>query len=146
MYPEPQIVEFVSTNYEQRYSPVTNAFEFRKDKKYHWLQKLCCKIMKKIGAHYMMPYTTIKRTTIDTQDLLNQINLQHKEVFKSFNMRPTRLVIGVEDFQDLMGVTDVERYMTFDTQYSGSDSQGNRKIFGLNVAIVPWMKGMVVLP
>lgn len=136
-----QYIEFIQMNENRMPFNVEDAFKFRKDRPYHWLQKLCCWILKKLGAYYTDYTIKITRHTINTQSFLERLFKQQAHIEEAFNMRPTRLLIGAEDFTEMMGCEEIRQVFQFTAEY-----RHGRSIMGLAVEVIPWMRGILVMP
>ena len=60
---------------------------------------------------------------------------------REFNYHPSRLLIGAEDFEELMHEKEISESMTFRANY-----YDHQEIVGLKVTVIPWMRGVLVLP
>lgn len=121
----------------------TSSFSFRYDKKYHFVQKLCFLILNKIGAYtknvsYESSYQTL---TINTDDFINNILAQREELFHTYGFLPEKILIGSKNFAKLMSTVDFENVLQFKASY-----YYNKKIMELDVTVIPWMEGIIVMP
>ncbi|CAL62421.1 Hypothetical protein HEAR2289 [Herminiimonas arsenicoxydans] len=122
-----------------------NVFEFRKDRKYHWLQKACFYVLDKIGAYHNEMQSEIKRILIDSDDFAQKLYMQRKYIFKELDQPGRVLLIGAQDFQQLMGSPEIHQMLSFNMKvHQGRD--GATQIMGMEVKIIPWMRGMLVMP
>lgn len=117
-------------------------YEFRAKAKAPWLQKACFWILGKLGAYAVSNTVTVERHSIDGKEFLTRLQEQQDNLFDYFGHRPSQLLIGGGDFQKLMGEA---RYTSqvFELQ---SEYMARGSVYGLTVKIIPWMKGMVVMP
>ena len=128
-----------------------NVYQFRKDRKHHWLQNLCLRILKKLDARYIEQMTDIKCDTvrINTGDFLKNLLEQRREIEREFNRRPTRVLIGSEDFDEVMNTKTMRNMLQFPTTYKFNVDDGYGRVVGqvmdLNVEVIPWMRGVIVL-
>ena len=83
--------------------------------------------------------TTFERFTLDTGEFTHRLLKQQEELFNQ-NRRPVRLLIGADDFQELMGSPRIQEIMRFTAPIGFG-----REILGLKVEVIPWMRGMVTL-
>lgn len=119
-----------------------NSFEFRKDLKYHWLQKACFWILRKIGCFRQFTDESIVVSRFQPKSFMDSIMKQRFSIEDIYDIRPERLVIGAKDFEDLMGLPEFRQYFSFS---AGADFN-NLQMFGMTIEVVPWMKGCVLLP
>jgi len=140
----------------QIYSPT--KFQFRVELGWLWMQKLCFWILRKIGAQAIEFDTKISRLDIQYKTLIEAINKQRAELFTQYALEGKYLLMGAQDYAELMvDPTLINHMISFsipDAVYR-EERTANRSTFGvdtsyvimnLNVVIVPWMKGMIVMP
>ena len=123
-----------------------DAFTYTPEKGWQRLQKICFWILDKIGAHkvdYKVSYETI---TIDGLDFIGKFMKQSHEIQKQFNTQPKTLYIGKDDYFELMNQKDQMLYqkISFKTEYMQGAYNAPR-IYGLDVHIIPWMKGFILI-
>ena len=117
------------------------AYEFRKDRPLKYLQKVCCFILHKIGAYHIKKEMLVTRRVI-TDEFMEQIFRQVEGIESYFGRKPTRILIGAFDYKNLMNEDHfAKNIFTFNTQYNHG-----LEIIGLRVDVIPWMKGILVLP
>jgi len=135
------IVNFVETKEKRIPFSKKDCYVFREDKSFHLLQRICCWTMHKIGAFDMGETVTVTRYTIDSDVFMERIFKQQKHLLGYFNRKPKRLLIGSEDFSELMNSAEVRDVMMFNASYNYG-----REIYGLQVEVIPWMRGILVMP
>lgn len=139
----------VSSQKHTEVRQVTNAFTFREDLKHHWLQRACLWILMRIGAHQKVKDITCsyKRAQIESDRLVDYLI---KQVHGIHAMMDTRrhlcVLMGPDEFHEVCG----EVYEYGDPLRFGLDAavyrNGRREIMGMKISIVPWMKGVLVVP
>lgn len=85
-------------------------------------------------------YSTI---TFDSDDIVKDV-LKCMAAFDIRTQRPTVLLIGNDVWADLHQEKYAMRMVEFDTQFNIRTDYFN--FLGLRVKVIPWMKGMVLLP
>lgn len=109
-----------------------------------WLQRMAFRFLKWSNGliHPIDRQISYTAFTINTDDFMRALLQQQHEVFE-YGVEPRRCIMGASDFEKLMGLKGVERYLSFDTSY-----RVNRPpdFMGLRVEVVPWMKGVLLLP
>ena len=65
----------------------------------------------------------------------------HPSGKQSISNNNRRRLVGGEDFQQLMGSPEIHNVLNFSAPIGWG-----REIYGLKVEVIPWMRGMVVLP
>jgi hypothetical protein len=83
----------------------------------------------------------VTRTVVQPQSVVEALFQQKSEVMKQLNREATTVLMGCEDYAELMRLPNVYQYMTLPAQ--ANDSRG---VLGLTLKIVPWLRGIVVLP
>ena len=135
-----QIVEFVSmrevrTTYEKK-----DVYQLRKDRPARWLQKVCLWVLRKLGAYHIVDDVKIERYVIDADNFMSRLYKQ-QGVLLRLDMDPTHLLIGAEDYAELMREVAATEMLTFRAEYYHGHS-----IMGMTVHVIPWMRGCLVLP
>lgn len=91
---------------------------------------------------------------INTRDFMEKLLAQKQEVFEQC-MTPRTLIIGSRDFDELMRRDTGGTPFGFQSWYyqpgesyelAGKTVRNPPQLCGLTVKVIPWMKGMVVLP
>lgn len=125
-----------------RYQPGWYGWERR------GLQKLCFWILRKIGAFYVEPvkHNEITRHVVDIPSFMDRI-INQRQILRNFwDMTPRRLLIGSEDYEELMCSEEVKHRFQFYGEYWVPGESGNPKIMGLTIDVIPWMRGILVMP
>jgi hypothetical protein len=136
-----QHIEFVAIQPTTIRFDRPDAFALRLDQKWPWLQRVCIAILRKLGAYDIGETVKIERSTIDAPTFMERLFKQQSNITQFFNVRPTRLLIGSEDYAELMREAVTTGQFNFRAEYGIG-----REICGLKVEVVPWMRGVLVLP
>ena len=136
-----QIIEFVTFTERRVISDNTEAFQFRKDRPARWLQKACFFVLRKLRAHYLEKTISIERHAIDASTFIDRLFKQMDGIQGSFNRTPAKLLIGAEDYANLMHEMVATQPFSFSAEYGY-----RREILGLEVQVIPWMRGCLVMP
>lgn len=134
-------VEFVTMNTHSTRYDDTESYQLRRDRPLPWLQMAALWLLKKLGAYRIGELVTVERHTIDAPTFMDRVFAQRAELQKSFNVCPSRLLIGSEDYAEMMQETAANQAFSFSAKYGY-----NREIMGLKVEVIPWMRGMLVMP
>ena len=148
-----QPIQFLTTEFKKTSRYVDSQFELRTDRKHVWLQKCAIWILKKLGCYAIHWDTTEIKHTINTDDFARLLWEQKAELFTTYHYKGKRLLVGYEEFQKLQGFP-VNHPLSFSCQYMWGESRPTlenpqnfvRKAGGLEVTVIPWMKGFLVLP
>lgn len=125
---ELQYIEFVETTL----SPLAPRWW---DRPRWWLVKL-------LGGSN--PYETCKvtRIPIDEKRFEEQLFKQRESLFRHFNREPKTLLIGAEDYEQMMDSPTILGAFRFEASYH----YGRNEIYGLTINVIPWMRGVLVMP
>lgn len=119
------------------------AYAVRTDKPMVWLQKLCVKVLNKLGAHAQETLTTYNSIRVfDTTDIVNRIYDRVKYAHYNYNTRITTIVMGADDFAELMNAPEARYFFDF----TARGKYGDGRFGEFDIRVVPWMSGIVVLP
>jgi len=90
------------------------------------------------------PHDTVKviRVPVNGNDFMTRLWKQKRALVEQFRREPTTMLIGMEDYQELMSSQAVRDAF----QFKASFNYGEHEIYGLTVKVIPWMRGMVVMP
>lgn len=150
---ERQVVEFVTTDYERREYQSPDRFTLRPDLKYVWLQRAAIWVLRKLGCYAMLTETTAIRKTLDTTGIAERLWKMDSEVFMIYNRHGEHLLVGQQEFADIASGFSMNHPFSVDLQYAWvepgrypPDAIPKPSIRGMKVTVIPWMKGMLVLP
>ena len=126
----PQYFEFVATRIDQL--PYTKS---------GWIDGCRWWLVKLLGGEN--PYESVKvtRIPIDDKEFMDRLWKQKRYLFDMFGREPKTLLIGGEDYEEMMNSPAIQQAMTFQASF-----HYGREIYGLTVKIIPWMRGAVVMP
>jgi len=135
-------IEFIQTDELREPIEHKDSFCFRKDRPYHLMQKACIWILRRLKAYDTGIKTTYTRHTIDTTSFMECLFKQQDHLSDILvDRRASRLLIGAQDFEEMMESDEIRRVISFRAEYCYG-----KKILGLKVEVIPWMKGMLVMP
>ncbi len=137
--------EYIETQAIKKLTEFKDGFEFRSDKKYHSIQKVCFWILIKIGAYRRESVVTYKRYTISPDSFMERLFRQNNYLQREFNVKPSELFIGAEDYAIMMGSDEMKQMLSFNATYSHRDGYGSH-VMGLRIHVIPWMRGIIVMP
>ena len=105
------------------------------DKPRWWLVRL-------LGGECPFDSVKITRVPVSDKDFMERLWKQKRELVETFHREPTTLFIGGEDYEKLMNSPAVKQMFTVHATYN----YGRREIYGLTVRVIPWMRGILVMP
>ena len=120
-------------------------YQFNEKRGYVWLQKLLFWCLDKIGCE--IEEMAYKTRVIDADKFIKRLLAAESEVAAQIGYRqsPATLIIGSEDYAELMREEGFRHMVDFNAEYNYSNGRATT-VCGMRVTIVPWMRGMVVLP
>ncbi len=136
-----QKIEFVELQERRVRIDNTEAFQLRKDRPCLWLQKACFFILRKIKAFHISEKFKVERRTIYADCFMERLFKQRAGIEKYFNTKPTTLLVGAEDYSEIMKEALINQSLSFRAEYNCG-----REIMGLTVKVIPWMSGILVMP
>ena len=90
------------------------------------------------------PHDTVKviRVPVGGKDFMERLWKQRRAMVESFRREPTTLWIGGEEYEELMSSPAVRQ----EFMVHASFNYGRHEVYGLTVRVIPWMRGMLVMP
>lgn len=120
-----------------------DLYQYRPQAGWRWVQRVCFWLLAKIGA-YATTMCKSAEIHIDGAKLSVGLVSRHLSEVRHMGFTPSRLLIGAEDYAELMGDKAVQQALRF---HSPLDIRSRDfQIFGIDVTIVPWMRGLLVVP
>lgn len=141
----PYQVEFIKTNESLRWIILEDAWSLRKDFRWKWMERLARWVIRKIGVNAREPYVEVERLLIDPADIMTKL-FQQRSALLEMRHEPKRLLIGSEDFAQLMHNKEMHYHFSVGCEYFKSDGRGGRRVMDLEVEVIPWMRGVLVMP
>lgn len=139
-------IKFVQTRNIRGIKSLTITFPVL-GKRLKWMQKLCLWTLNKLGARIEQTTTEYQEqiTEIDVDQFINkqQVLDQMNEAL-SHRITPRTLLVGRANFNRIMQIELDYLPITFGAQVACSDGR-NRRFLGLDIHIVPWMEGFIIL-
>lgn len=124
-----------------------NTFKFREDRKYQWLQRICVGILERLRCHASDVSETVETYDIDPSNFMNALMAQRETVENFFGHKPSRLIIGRKNYEDLVQIRAPDCVFAFESNYTvGRDGQREDTVHGLAITVVPWIEGIVIMP
>lgn len=141
---ERQQIEFIAHKSIVRMVPTLDAYKFKPNGSAQWLQHLAWRFLAWCGALDQVYERNIEvvRHQIDADNFIRRLLQQKRSLFDVFRKEGQRLLIGSEDYAELMGAPEVSmQHFDFPARVDF-----DRRIVGLTVEVIPWMRGAVVMP
>lgn len=136
-------IQFVDSKSIISMTPTLDVFKFKPKGKTKWLQKQAWRFLHASGAieQAYEQSVSVKRVTIDADKFMDRVLKQKHSLFDEFNKEGKRLLIGSDDYFELMNEVAVYEHFSF-----AAELGMGRRIMGLTVEVIPWMRGALVMP
>lgn len=137
-------IEFVARSTVTTMQPIPDGYKFNPSGRAKWLQRLAWRFLQWRGSLIQAyePKDEVIRHVIEADTFIERILKQRNELMRGFNRDGQTLLIGSEDYAQMMRAPEMRDHMFSFGARVGMD----RQIVGLNVQVIPWMRGMVVMP
>ena len=100
--------------------------------------------LEKLGAlgEALQKYESVQHVDFVPKDIIDGIMRQYREYHRDYNRTPTMIVMGEEDFMQLAGLLSNVGlgYQAFNV------GSAHREFHGMEIRVIPWMRGVVVVP
>ena len=140
----PYTVEFVEHRSITEMMPIVDAYKIKPKGRAQWLQRLAWRFLNRCGAleQAYEPTVNVTRHLVDADTFIHRLLKQKRNLLEHFHKDGQRLIIGSEDYAELMCSSEMTpHYFNFSAEIGLG-----RNIVGLRVEVVPWMRGAVVMP
>lgn len=135
-----ETVTIYSMRHETLVTEDKDSYSFRKDRGFHRVQKLCLWVLEKIGARNLSIDKQVKFVRFSPKDVMDSLFKQRRNALQYLDIDANEIFIGQDDFMELTGQASGNPF-SFMGEYWQSG-----KCFGCKVTVVPWMKGVLVVP
>jgi hypothetical protein len=136
------IVEYAVTKRSVVESFAPDTYAFRRDRGWVALQTFALWILRKLKCFAPVKDVCYTRCRIDSFDLLKALLAQQRDLLEFYHLRGERVLVGYDVYSELAQLTQP---VSLTLQYHLSDA-GKTTICGMKVTVIPWMRGMLVLP
>lgn len=109
---------------------------------YRWWDKPRWWLVKVLGGVDPNESVRTVRVPIDAKKFMDRLYVQRRSLFDRFNLEPQTLLIGADDYEEMMGCKEITQQFAFNASYM----HGNIEFYGLRIKVIPWMRGMLVMP
>lgn len=140
-----QIISYTKRKAVPRLVEMKDTFGVRNDRPHVWLQKICCWVLKRLGATHTYMTEDFVYYKVDVTDLFDSFKQQYGDVINETGKNPSKVLIGVEDFHRLTNAPQMNHMLTFNlteriNRYHHVD------MMNIPVIVLPWMSGILILP
>lgn len=124
-----------STRYQYK-----EAYAPNPERPLFWLQRLCCRILDKLGAWYYQDRVQYQTVDMNLGDLVQALYTNVRDIRLLTGKQSKYLIVGRQQQMEILKWAD-PFYVRVDA------SRFNRiEFYGLTVVCVPWIDGLFVLP
>jgi hypothetical protein len=135
------MIEITFPQQELVATPVTDAYSYRADKPLRWLQRLCLRILDRLGCQYYHNMVTYKTARGEVDTLLDAIRDQVLAIDYTYARKCEYILIGRDKMRELWGEV-VDYPLAIDVPATSHA----REVLGMKLITVPWFEGIVCLP
>jgi hypothetical protein len=141
--------EIMGVEERREFVPITlpDRYAYRPELGWRRLQRACLWVLRKIGCNAIGQELKVTRQLIQPGGVADAL-MQQRDVANHVFDAPHkihRVCMGPEQYRELMHEPWVAGYVNF-LAYAHGGMNGKPTLFGLEVTIVPWMDGVLVLP
>ena len=139
-------VEIRAIDYDESRELFTqqDTFTYKPERGWAWAHRACLWVLARIGCHNTYERLKHTRYLIPTDDVFGAIVAQIDAREAIAYRDATTVYMGPEDLQRIIGADVGRNYIEFHARGSlGVD--GAVRVFGLNVKVIPWMRGILVV-
>ncbi len=138
-------IEFVATERAESWVILPDAYSFAPSGPAQWLQRLAWRFLRWAGALQQARdlKVTTTRHVVRPDEFMEALYEQQRGLFQMLGKHGQRLLIGSDDYSRMMGDPDIWKAGRFD--FVGQVSTP-REIMGLKIEVIPWMRGILVMP
>lgn len=115
--------------------------EIRTIPKYWWLDSFRWRLVKLLGGENPHEALKIVRVPIDAKTFIEKLFKQKRQMIDEFRREPKRLLIGADDYEEMMDCSNIRERFAFHANYNKGPY-----VYGLTVEVIPWMRGILVMP
>jgi len=141
----------IATRTQIRLSP--DMFQLREDRPHAWLQRLCIRILRKLGCYALTNIEVqTKRIDRDIDPIIEYLSRQKFSVLRVLDRfeedLPLHLLIGSEEWHKVCRQTELDpQYFSYAGELSVCGGRyGRGQLIGMTVHVIPWMTGALVVP
>jgi len=126
---------------ETMYEVVDGAYAFNERGKLKWLQKLCLKILDKLGCQYYNQAVEVKAILVDFDKVIDLIQAQRDAIEMTYGRRCKYAILG----QNAMRRLNIECGDRFTFVLPAGPNRRFREFAGMRVILCPWFDGVLCL-
>lgn len=130
---------------------IKDQYTFRSDRKYHWLQRLCLYVLRKLKCNVLKEEFRFKTYTFYPEDSDNIIKniikfIGDNEYLFPLNKKELVIAMGTDCFYELLGQDYQYGYLNLRIPDAKIYYNNEQMLLGMRLIIVPWISGWFILP
>lgn len=137
-------VHFVQRHVSVEHVPIWDGYKFKPKGRFNWPQRKAWAWLMEIGALTPAYEPVLKETYVSfhPDDFIKALHREQRSLLEEWGQTAGKLLIGAQDFDELMGTASMGKSdWCFWVQLFSE-----RKALGLQVHVIPWMRGFIVMP
>ena len=130
----------------QNYQSWTDKTKFAPDKTrgWWWLQKFCFYVLTKLECYASIVSATYQtKKIVLSDDILNEVRKQITQI-RRYGQEEDFIIMGNPEYANMMSDFHKDPYSF--TIRTDPYHPVHRSLFGLEVHVIPWIRGIVVVP
>ncbi len=137
-----QRVEFIRHESRIARELQPDSYHFRPRGRLSAAQRAAWWFLQRTGAleNSFLERVTFTKHVVDPPKFIERVFAQKKDLLENFDREGQRLLVGSEDYSQIMDEAE-PGWFTFDAEVGFG-----RRILGLKVEVIPWMRGIVLMP
>lgn len=144
--------EFIHIARRIEFRAEPDMFQFRDDRPHSWLQKLCIRILRKLG-YYALKTIEVETKRIDRNidpiiEYLSRQRIAVFDILDRYEDEPLHVLIGSKEWHEVCRQTELHsQYFSYAGELSVCGGRfGRGQLIGMTVHVIPWMTGAIVVP
>lgn len=123
----------------------TNAFVFTATGRAKWLKAQLWKFLRYSGCltNHVEQHELVSYIDVDAASIAESILKQRRELANVYNRQATKILIGRDEFHEIARQT-VDYPVSFQANIRLGNGGRPPELFGLQIEVIPWMKGVIV--
>lgn len=124
-----------------------DSYTYHPEKGWKPLQKIALWFLRKLECFRTSLHDEISYVQCDEDTLIERIIKQEREVLGMCGHAPARVYIGRDDFMEILSLRESPHdFFSIEVDYEIGKDRKTYKIRGMPVSVVPWMRGVLVVP
>ncbi len=124
-----------------------DSYTYCPEKGWKVLQKISLWLLRKLECFHSSLHEEVSYVQCDKDTLIESIIKQEREVWEACGHAPERVYIGRDDFMEILSLRECPHdFFSIGVDYEIGVDRKVYRIRGMPVSVVPWMRGVLVVP